>query len=79
MPVSHQVVIIYAAGQGYLDDLADEQVRDFERYLLEYVNTHHTSLMERLERGDWSRRVRTALPEAIEGCRKAFTVRQAEE
>jgi F-type H+-transporting ATPase subunit alpha len=79
MPVSHQVVIIYAAGQGYLDDLADERVRDFERYLLEYVNTHHASLMERLERGDWSRRVRTALPEAIEGCRRAFAVRQAEE
>jgi len=79
MPVSHQMVIVYAAGQGYLDDLPIDQMRDFERYLIEYVNAHHPSLMERLERGDWSRQVRTALPEAVEGCRKAFALKRAEE
>jgi hypothetical protein len=28
--------------------------------------------MERLGRGDWSRRVRSALPEAIEDCMRAY-------
>jgi len=79
LPVSHQVAIIHAAGQGYLDDLPIEQLRDFERYLIEYLNAHHRQLMDRLERGDWSRRVRRALPEAVENCRKAFAARQVEE
>jgi F-type H+-transporting ATPase subunit alpha len=72
LPVSHQIVIIYAAGEGYLDDLPIEQVRPFEQYLVRYLSAHYSSLMERLERGDWSRRVRGALPEAIEDCLKAF-------
>jgi F-type H+-transporting ATPase subunit alpha len=72
LPVSHQIVIIYAAGEGYLDDLPIEQVRPFEQYLVRYLGAHYSSLMERLERGDWSRRVRGALPEAIESCLKAF-------
>ena len=79
LPVSHQVAIIHAAGQGYLDDLPIEQLRDFERYLIEYLDAHHRQLMDRLERGDWSRRVRRALPEAVENCRKAFAARQVEE
>ena len=36
MPVEEQVVVIYAATNGYLDDLAVEQVRAFEKGFLEY-------------------------------------------
>jgi F-type H+-transporting ATPase subunit alpha len=72
LPVSHQVAVIYAAGEGYLDDLPIEQVRDFEAYLIRYLEGHHATLMERLGRGDWSRRVRRALPEAIEDAMRAF-------
>ena len=74
--VSHQAAIIYAAGQGYLDDLPIDQVQDFERYLMQYMSAHHSSLMERLERGDWSRQVRRELPKAIENCRKAFAAKE---
>jgi F-type H+-transporting ATPase subunit alpha len=74
LPVSHQAAIIYAAGEGFLDDLPIDQVRAFEGYLIRYLTAHHLSLMERLDRGDWSRRVRRALPEAIEDCRKAFSL-----
>jgi len=72
LPVSHQVAIIYAAGQGYLDDLPLEQVRDFERFLIEYLRSNHAPLMEQLERGSWTRRVREELPQAIQACREAF-------
>ncbi len=72
MPVSHQVAIIYAAGQGYLDDLPVEQVQDFEKYLIAYMDANHAPLMSRLEHGDWSRPVRNELPRAIEGCLKSF-------
>ena len=74
LPVSEQIAIIYAAGEGYLDELPIDQVRSFEQYMIRYLDTHHPTLMERLERGDWSRRVRRALPQAIEDCLKAFAV-----
>jgi F-type H+-transporting ATPase subunit alpha len=79
MAVSAQAAIIYAAGQGYLDDLSLDQILAFERYLIGYMNSHHPSLMQQLERGDWSRRMRTQLPEAVEECRKAFEARQDKE
>ena len=79
LPVSHQVVILHAAGQGYLDDLPIDDVRDFARYLIEYMDTVHAALLDQLERGLWTRQVRTELPQAIEDCRKAFAARQAED
>jgi F-type H+-transporting ATPase subunit alpha len=72
LPVSHQVAVIYAAGEGYLDDLPTEQVSDMEHYLIPYLNAHHPSLMLQLQQGNWSRSVRDELPTAIEGCRKSF-------
>ena len=76
LPVSHQVVLLYAAGQGYLDGLPIDEVRAFCQYAVEYVESVHPSLIDRLEGGRWTRQVRTALPEAIEACRKAFAARQ---
>jgi F-type H+/Na+-transporting ATPase subunit alpha len=78
-PVSHQVAVLHAAGQGYLDDLPIDQVREFERYLIDYLEAHYASLLDQLARGRWTRQVRTELPEAIEACRKAYATRQSEE
>jgi F-type H+-transporting ATPase subunit alpha len=74
LPVSHQVAIIFAAGEGYLDDLPIDQVRDFEAYLIRYLQAHQPTLLDRLDRGDWSRRVRRALPQAIEDCIRTYTL-----
>jgi F-type H+-transporting ATPase subunit alpha len=79
MPVSHQAVILYAAGQGYVDDLPVDQVLDFEQYLIEYMTAHHAALLEQLGAGRWSRQIRTELPEAIEACQQAFLTRRVEE
>jgi F-type H+-transporting ATPase subunit alpha len=79
LSVSKQIIIIYAAGQGYLDDLPIEQIRDFEQYLFEYAETYHRSLIDLLERGDWRRQVRSELPQAIENALKAFATRIVEE
>ena len=79
MPVSHQVVILYAAGEGYLDDLHVSQVLDFESYLLAYMNARHVALMDSLERGDWSRQVREQLPDAVAAGKQAYLNSQAEE
>jgi len=39
MPVEDQVMSIFAATQGFLDDVPLERVRDFERDLLEHLHT----------------------------------------
>jgi F-type H+-transporting ATPase subunit alpha len=78
LPVSHQVAILFAAGEGYLDALPIEQVRAFERYLIDYMGAHHAALLDQLDRGSWTRQVRAQLPEVIEACRTAFVARQSE-
>lgn len=39
VPLEHQVTILYAANNGYLDDVPVEQVSEFERALREYMET----------------------------------------
>jgi F-type H+-transporting ATPase subunit alpha len=72
LPVAQQVAIIFAAGQGLLDGLPIDSVQAFEHFMTEYLNANHRTLMEQLQRGNWTRPVRDELPEAIESCRQAF-------
>jgi F-type H+-transporting ATPase subunit alpha len=76
MPVSHEAAVIYAAGQGYLDRVPLDQVRTYERGLIEYLEAHHQSLMEQLEQGVWRRGVRRELPEALEQYGKVYAARR---
>jgi proton translocating ATP synthase, F1 alpha subunit len=46
MPVEEQVAIIYAAVNGYLDDLEVEQVRPFETGFLQYLRTEASDVLE---------------------------------
>jgi len=79
LPVSHQVITLYTAGEGYLDDLPIDDVLEFESYLIAYMNAHYAALMDRLERGSWTRQVREQLPEAVAAGKGAFLRKQAEE
>lgn len=44
MPVEYQVIIIYAATQKYLLDIAVEDILDFEKGLFEYIDTKYPEL-----------------------------------
>jgi len=50
LPVERQVIVIYAATNGYVDDLPEEQVRPFERALYDYMDLHHKELMGKITR-----------------------------
>ncbi len=45
MPVENQVAILYAAINGYLDDVPVEKVRDFEGRLHQYLKTNARELL----------------------------------
>ena len=48
LPVERQVLIIFAGGNKYLDDLEVSEVRRFERELFPYVETNYPGLLKSL-------------------------------
>ena len=46
LPVEEQVAVIWAATNGYLDDVAVEDVRGFEADLLEFFRTSKADLLK---------------------------------
>ena len=48
LPVEKQVVIIYAANQGYLDAVPVEQVREYEVALYKFFDTRRAQLLSQL-------------------------------
>ena len=51
-PLYAQLIIIFAANEGYLDDVAVEQIIKFEQELAEYMHSTHASVVHALEKGD---------------------------
>jgi F-type H+-transporting ATPase subunit alpha len=48
MPLERQIAILYAVGEGYLDDLPLEKVADFEASFLRFIEEEHPSIYRRL-------------------------------
>jgi F-type H+-transporting ATPase subunit alpha len=48
VPVEEQVLAIYAATKGYVDDLPVEDVRRFEQELISFVKSNHGDLLEQI-------------------------------
>ena len=51
MPVEQQVVIVYAATQGFLDEVPTERVREFESELLERMTLRHEDVLDEIRSG----------------------------
>jgi F-type H+-transporting ATPase subunit alpha len=48
MPVEQQVLIIFAVGNGYLDDVEVEHVRMWEKGFLDYMRSSHAAIGEEI-------------------------------
>jgi F-type H+-transporting ATPase subunit alpha len=46
MPVEEQVVDLWMAGNGYLDNVPVEEVKAFEAEYLDYMRTAHPELLQ---------------------------------
>jgi F-type H+-transporting ATPase subunit alpha len=69
-----EVAVIFAGGQGYLDDLAVNQVGAFERGLLSALRGKHAELLNRIATEKaLSDELRAELKAAIEGFKKTFS------
>ena len=73
MAVEHQIVIIFAGGQGMLDDIPNEQVGEFEKGLLGHIDAKHSEMLATIKSaGEISDEINKELRKAIEDYKKGF-------
>ena len=67
MAVSEMGVVLYAASEGFLEDVPVDRVLDFEQDLLAYMNSEHSEWMSNItETGDYSDEIVDYMKMAIE-------------
>jgi F-type H+/Na+-transporting ATPase subunit alpha len=54
IPAAEQVVIIYAATNGYVDRIREERVPEFHEQLVGRLRAEASDLLEKIAGGDWS-------------------------
>ena len=73
MAVEHQIVIIFAGGQGMLDDIPNERVDEFEKGLLDFIDAKHSEMLAAIKSaGEISDEINKELRKAIEDYKKGF-------
>ncbi len=67
MSVAQMAVSLYAANEGFLDDLEVNKVRDFEDALQSYMGSEQSDLMAKInEKGDFNDEIKQGIQSAIE-------------
>jgi len=75
LPVEEQVVSIWAAANGFLDDVPVSDVRRFERELIDYMRTSAKEILHKLEdTGKLEEELEGQLKEAVEHFKQGFGV-----
>ena len=78
MPVEEQVVVIYAATNGYLDSLPVEQVRKFEAGFLQFLRTERPEILEEIRTtGQLAQELEEKLKKAIVDFKERFVAGNA--
>ncbi len=73
MPVEYQIIIIYAATQKYLLDIAVEDILRFEKELFEYIDIKYSNIPATIrEKKVMDEDTEKALIKAIEECKADF-------
>jgi F-type H+-transporting ATPase subunit alpha len=67
VPVAEQVVIVYAATNGYLDRINVERVEEFNQGLQQRLRSENADLLGAIAGGDWSDETIAAVESAVSG------------
>ena len=74
MLVENQVAIIYAGTSGYLDDIELDQVSEFEKGLLDFMDANYRELLDEIKTvGEMSDDAEKKMKKAIEDFKKGFS------
>ncbi|MCL6458623.1 MAG: F0F1 ATP synthase subunit alpha [Gorillibacterium sp.] len=75
LTVEKQVVSLYTATKGYLDEIPVDSIKRFEQEFLDFVQTSHSKILDSIrDTKDLTADNETALKEAIEQFRKGFAI-----
>ncbi|HZH34570.1 MAG TPA: F0F1 ATP synthase subunit alpha [Pyrinomonadaceae bacterium] len=67
MPVENQVLVIWAASNGYIDDVAVEDVRRFEDEFLKFIENAHPGILQTIrEKKSLSDELKTQMGQAVD-------------
>ena len=73
MSVFDQVISIYAATRGHMDDIAVENIADFETRLLEFMHDRKSDVMDKLkETKDLSEEIENGIKSGIAEFKKGY-------
>ncbi|OYD08009.1 F0F1 ATP synthase subunit alpha [Paludifilum halophilum] len=73
LPVEKQIISIYAATRGYLDDIPVEDVRRFEAELFSFVDSEHTDVMKQIrEKKVMDEEIEEGMKKAVSEFKKGF-------
>ena len=73
LPIEKEVLIIFAAKEGYFDKLAVEQIRPFELGLYTYFDAHHADLLAEIkEKKEIGEELGKKLKAALDAYEKLF-------
>jgi len=74
MPVEDQVLLIWSANEGFLDDVEIKDIKRFEKELLEFVKSQHAGALEKIRtiRDVKKDDVKAALTSALEAFKRTF-------
>jgi F-type H+-transporting ATPase subunit alpha len=74
MPVGQMALSLFAANEGYLDDVDVEKVVDFEAALQNFIRSERADLLQQInETGDYSEEIEEVLHEAVKAFKAAHT------
>ncbi len=77
LPVEKQVIIIYAANNGFLDSVEVERVRDYERDLFAFLDSRRAQLLSSLaEKKQIDDAIKAELTQALTEFGKTFAAAQ---
>ncbi len=67
LSVAEMAVSLYAANEGYLDDVEVNKVVDFEDALHHHIRSNHQDLLDRInETGDWNDEIEAQMKAAVD-------------
>ena len=72
MSVPHQVAIIYAVTNGYLNDIPVDQVKDFETKFHQFIDTQGKYLLEEIGAGNWGDDTEEIIKKAIKEFKQGY-------
>ncbi len=72
LAVEKQVISIFAASNGYFDDVEVSEVKETEEKLLNFFEKSKGNVLEKIASGDWSDETQTAIKEGVEEWKKSI-------